>query len=221
MKEKEKLIGSICILIVAIIFTTGGYFLSKSSKEEVVADEIFLETKDNKNTKENKEEIFESQSLNSSNNQPKKSEYIVVDIKGAVKNPRDYKVKDGSRVREVIEKAGGLTKDANKELIHFSKKVIDEDCIIIPKVGEEIEENSSINMISKQDKCEKTKEKININKATIEEIKTLPSIGASKAQAIIDYRDENGEFKSIDELSNIDGIGSKTLDKLRDKVDIR
>jgi len=62
---------------------------------------------------------------------------------------------------------------------------------------------------------------ININKATVEELMTIPGIGQTKAQSIVDYRNENGKFKSVDELTNITGIGAKTLEKLRDKVDIK
>ncbi|WP_010292645.1 helix-hairpin-helix domain-containing protein [Clostridium senegalense] len=224
MKEKEKIIGSICMVIMSIIFVLGGYFISKDNKS-IECDEIFLKEKS-----QNKNKITEKDVFNEIENDDKienvsEKRYIVVDIKGPVKNPREYVLLEGSRVRDIINEAGGLTKEANENLIHFSKKLNDEDCIVIPKIGEKLEENDEVKDLVETEKgvknTGKENNKININKASIEQLKTLSGIGDSKAEAILDYRESNGGFKSIDELSNIDGIGSKTLEKLRDKVDIR
>lgn len=224
MKEKEKIIGSICMVMMSIIFVLGGYFISKSNRS-IECDEIFSEE-----TTHNKDKITEKDVFNEIENEDTtenatEKKYIVVDIKGPVKNPREYVLLEGSRIRDIINEAGGLTKEANENLIHFSKKLNDEDCIVIPKIGEELEENDEVKDLVETEKgvknTGKENNKININKASIEQLKTLSGIGNSKAEAILDYRESNGGFKSIDELSNIDGIGSKTLEKLRDKVDIR
>lgn len=224
MKEKEKIIGSICMVMMSIIFVLGGYFISKSNRS-IECDEIFSEEKPHNKDKITEKDVFNEIENEDTTENATEKKYIVVDIKGPVKSPREYVLLEGSRIRDIINEAGGLTKEANENLIHFSKKLNDEDCIVIPKIGEELEENDEVKDLVETEKgvknTGKENNKININKASIEQLKTLSGIGDSKAKAILDYRESNGGFKSIDELSNIDGIGSKTLEKLRDKVDIR
>lgn len=182
-----------------------------SSKEEEY-EEVFV----------NKEESFSEVDSIENKESSVGSGIIVVDIKGEVKNPREYELKEGSRIRDLIEMAGGLTEEADKDRIYFSKILEDEQCIKIYKIGEisEISEEPEIEGSESVGDTE-PKGKLNINKATVEELMTVPGIGQVKAQSIIDYRNENGKFKSVDELTNITGIGSKTLEKLRDKVDIK
>ncbi|NEU03394.1 helix-hairpin-helix domain-containing protein [Clostridium senegalense] len=224
MKEKEKIIGSICMVMMSIIFVLGGYFISKSNRL-IECDEIFSEETTHNKDKTTEKDVFNEIENEDTTENATEKKYIVVDIKGPVKNPREYVLLEGSRIRDIINEAGGLTKEANENLIHFSKKLNDEDCIVIPKIGEELEENDEVKDLVETEKgvknTGKENNKININKASIEQLKTLSGIGDSKAKAILDYRESNGGFKSIDELSNIDGIGGKTLEKLRDKVDIR
>ena len=169
---------------------------------------------------------------------------IEVDIKGAVVNPGLYSLEEGSRVQDVIEKSGGLTKDADTSMINLSKKVTDEMVIII-YTKKEIESmrngNTTIKYIEKEcvcpsienDGCIESPEtnhdpsnttddnketKISINKASLEELMKLPGIGESKAQKIIDYRNKNGLFKNIEDLKNVDGIGTTTFENLKDLI---
>lgn len=147
---------------------------------------------------------------------------IVADIKGAVKNPREYELEEGARIRDLIDAAGGLTSEADENRIKFSQILNDEDCIKIYSVGEEVENESEIfseTAIVKDG--QNSSGKINLNKASSSELQTLPGIGEVKAQSIIDYRENVGIIKSVDELSNITGIGAKTVEKLRDMVDIK
>ncbi|MBS5825232.1 MAG: helix-hairpin-helix domain-containing protein [Clostridium argentinense] len=205
MKDKEKIIGSICILVLAIVFLVSGYLITRNNSKEAYED-IFIETKDI-----NSEE---------KGNLTSDEEFIVVDIKGKVKNPREYTLKKGSRVRDLINMAGGLTEEADTDRIHFSKTLNDEDCIVIYGKGDKDEDAKAVSSNSIIDSSKSTS-KININKATAEELTQLSGIGPSKAKAIIEYRTSNNGFKSIDELKNVDGIGEKTIDKFRDKVDIK
>lgn len=210
MKMKEKIIGTLSILILSVIFLVAGYIMNSSKEEEY--EEVFV----------NKEESFSEVDSIENKESSVGSGIIVVDIKGEVKNPREYELKEGSRIRDLIEMAGGLTEEADKDRIYFSKILEDEQCIKIYKIGEisEISEEPEIEGSESVGDTE-PKGKLNINKATVEELMTVPGIGQVKAQSIIDYRNENGKFKSVDELTNITGIGSKTLEKLRDKVDIK
>ena len=159
---------------------------------------------------------------------------IKVDIKGAVKSPGVYEIKKGSRVTDLIKLAGGGTKDADLNATNLSKKLNDEDCIIINKNGEvnKIQtpngstSNSSTTNLTKSNTVSSSdnKEKggiININTASKEELMTLTGIGEAKADIIIDYRKQNGGFKSVVELTKVGGIGEKTLSKFVDKIDIK
>lgn len=228
MKLKEKIIGALSILILSIIFLVAGYIINHNKEEEY--KEVFLDEQQyfqSQNSKGNGEnentENKDSNKQDSENQENVNDSKIVVDIKGAVKAPKEYELKAGSRVRDLIEIAGGLTPEADEEKIYFSKILEDEQCIKIYKIGEEVLD-SEIEVEEQQEKgtgAVDSKGKININKATVDELMTIPGIGQVKAQSIVDYRNENGKFNSVDELTNITGIGVKTLEKLRDKVDIK
>lgn len=169
---------------------------------------------------------------------------IKVDIKGAIVKPGLYELEAGSRVQDVIEKSGGLNVDADTSMINLSKLLEDEMVIIIytkDEIRQFEEGNTAIKYIEKECICptiendgcidqnhvetnepsaENTNTKISLNRATLQELLTLPGIGEVKAQAIIDYRQENGNFNSIDELKNVKGIGDSTFEKLKDYITI-
>lgn len=139
---------------------------------------------------------------------------LLVDVKGAVHKPGVYKATTGERVVDLIEKAGGLTEVANSIAINFAMRVTDEMVVYVPFIGEE--ENvmdSSIATIGGNDNG-----KININKASQAELETLPGIGPSKAQAIIEYRETSGPFKTIEDIMSISGFGEKTFEKLKESI---
>jgi len=226
VKIKEKIIGALSILILSIIFLVAGYMINRNNEKPY--EDVFINEEESlKGTasSENQENIDSGnkQNADSANEKSIENDNIVVDIKGAVKNPKEYKLKSGSRIRDLIQMAGGLTEEANEEKIYFSKILEDEQCIKIYKIGEEVEDLEM--EVQEQEEKSKgsvdSKGKININKATVEELMTVPGIGQVKAQSMVDYRNDNGNFKSVDELTNISGIGVKTLEKLRDKVDIK
>lgn len=225
VKFKEKIIGALSILILSIIFLVAGYIINHNKEEEY--KEVFIDEQQyfqGQNSKGNGEnENTENKDSDNKDKENINDSKIVVDIKGAVKVPKEYELNAGSRVRDLIEIAGGLTSEADEEKIYFSRILEDEQCIKIYKIGEEVLD-SEIEAEGQQEKGTATVDsngKININKATVDELMTIPGIGQVKAQSIVDYRNENGKFNSIDELTNITGIGVKTLEKLRDMVDIK
>ena len=132
-------------------------------------------------------------------------EKLYVDLKGKIHKPGVYLVDPDDRVIDVIESAGGFTNDADENQINLAEKVYDAMVIFVPSQSEE-------NNLSVQTNTNHGK--IRINQATQTELEELPGIGASKAQAIIQYREENGPFKEAEELQNISGIGLKTFEKL-------
>ena len=166
-------------------------------------------------------------------------ETYFVDIKGEVNNPGTYEVLPGTRVLEVIEKAGGLTANANTSVNNLSLKVTDEMVIIIYSNEEVLdflhtkEEEKNLNDfcnndILENDTCIKESNTddinnsslVNINTATKEELMTLPSIGEAKALDIISYREKNGNFKSIEEIKNVSGIGDSIYAKIETYITI-
>lgn len=222
MKNKEKIIGSIAILCIII-----GYALS-SPKENVTATDykdVFVES-DKTLEKKDSGEVIAGQAKKVEESSVKAEDSnIKVDIKGAVKSPGVYEIKKGSRVTDLIKLAGGGTKDADLDATNLSEKLNDEDCIVICKKGE-VSKAQNIQSSTPDSPTPSSNSKgedaiININTASKEELKTLTGIGDAKADVIIEYREQNGGFKSVEELTKVGGIGEKTLSKFIDKIDIK
>ena len=114
----------------------------------------------------------------------------------------------------MIVLAGGFLNTANTAAINLAQKLQDEMVIYVPHLEEETQTSIENWSTSQDDK------KVSINQATESELQTLPGIGPSKASAIIKYRDDFGKFNSIDELTNVSGIGNKTLENLRDYIEL-
>ncbi|GGA68870.1 helix-hairpin-helix domain-containing protein [Ornithinibacillus halotolerans] len=135
---------------------------------------------------------------------------IIVDIKGAIHQPGVYEMEPNSRVKDIVDKAGGFTKDANEYEINLAQKLFDEMIIIVPKMVEG----------DKQSNTASQSNKIRINYASVEEIETLPGIGPSKANAIIQYREEHGYFQKVEDLLQVSGIGEKVLEAIKEEIQV-
>ena len=145
---------------------------------------------------------------------------VFVDIKGAVKNEGVYELSNGSRVTDVVKLAGGFTEDADKKSVNLAEKVTDESMIYVARVGENVAPATTNSQVNGSAQQEESSDKINLNTATLAELQTISGIGAKRAQDIIDYRDANGGFSSVDDLANVSGIGEKTLEKLKSEVTV-
>lgn len=139
---------------------------------------------------------------------------IFVDIKGAVKNPGVYQMKVGDRVKDALEAAGGLTEEADSQKVNLAKRIEDQMVIVVPKVGEEAEEIPA----GATSKEEAKEGKVNINTATVEELKTLKGVGEKKAEAIIEYRKKNGSFQTKEDLMKVRGIGKKLFESFQERI---
>lgn len=149
-------------------------------------------------------------------------EEIIVHITGAIEKEGIVKLKEGSRIIDAIEAAGGLTDEVNLEKVNLAYELKDGQKIYIPKisdankemdVNEEIDESVIIN-----DEKEDNTGKVNINKAKVDELMTISGIGQSTAIKIIEYRLANGKFKTIEEIKNVSGIGELKYESIKDYI---
>lgn len=206
-KIKEYKIIVICTGLGLLV---GGFFLLKPApqtpvKETNLQAEVAAVSKDLVSEKEvNKEE-------------PLEQDLITVDVKGAVKSPGIYDLPVGSRVNDAVQKAGGLTEQADSKSLNLAQKVSDEALVYVPTNGEEaVSQQTGLGTASSISK----EKKVNLNKASLEELKQVKGLGGKRAQDIIDHREANGKFKSVDELKKVSGIGAKTIEKLKDYVTV-
>ena len=146
---------------------------------------------------------------------------VTVDVKGAVKKPGVYQLQSNSRVHDALEKAGGLTDEADLKSINQAQKLSDEAVVYVAKVGENAVDVTTSAPTSATSGAGQAKSAlVNLNTATEADFQTISGIGQKRAQDIIAYREANGRFKSVDELKNVSGIGAKTLEKLKEYVTV-
>lgn len=214
------MLGLLCLgILVGISFFI--YQEKSTTKSEIIEESSLVKKKEKQ--QEIKEEI--------------KEEYKV-DIKGEVQFPGMYSLLKDSRVIDVIEKAGGLTENADISVINLSKKIQDEMVIIIYSREEVINfektkevEKQVLSMCEQKDEnslfnnacintSTQTSGKISLNTATVEELMTLNGVGESKAKDIINYRKKNGPFSSIEEIMNITGIGESLFAKIKEDITV-
>ncbi|EEI10686.1 MULTISPECIES: helix-hairpin-helix domain-containing protein [Enterococcus] len=144
---------------------------------------------------------------------------IYVDIKGAVKVPGIYQLKNQQRIWDALALAGGVSEEADTAQVNYAQKVKDQMIIYVPKKGESVAQ--SLETLQESAPAQQNQEeKINVNTATEAELQTISGIGAKKAQEIIRFRDEQGPFKTVEELKNVPGIGEKTVERLKDMLTV-
>ena len=211
--SKKQLIILIAIGGV-VIFVIGYYLYTTTSNESYEQLDIISEEQDNQN-KENVEKEQE--------------EMIVVHIAGEVKKPGIVKTKEGARIADIIEEAGGLTENANITNINLAYIIEDGQKITIPSKNQKVEakqeeyiqtENEQ-GIINEEQGISNKNQVLNINKATKEELQTLQGIGESTADKIITYRKENGNFKQIEDIKNVPGIGDAKYENIKDKISVK
>ena len=211
MDNKKKIIISIILIILMIILITI-YIINTNEKEEIDLNIILLENSEEENV-EITNEIYEE-------------EKIAVHIIGEVKKEGIIYLEEGSRVADAIEKAGGETKEADLSKINLAYILQDGEKIYVPNKNDEtaeyITKENGNNLISEGNNTSNNlkgeNDKVNINTATLNELDSLPGIGPSTAQKIIDYREENGNFKTIEDLQNVKGIGDAKFEEIKEKI---
>ncbi len=179
------------------------YMTACSSKSEVYLEEYNIAEE---NVTSGQETVSEADT------EHKKQEICYVYICGAVENPGVYALPKGSRIYEVIQKAGGLTQEADSFLINQAEEIID-GMMIQVYTKEEAKMLSSVSEVSSDGK-------LDINKASVTDFTNLPGIGMAKAEAIVSYRETHGEFSSIEDLMNIPGIKEGVFNQLKEHIKV-
>ncbi len=147
---------------------------------------------------------------------------ISVYICGYVGNPGVVKIKEGARLEEAVGLAGGALKEADLNAVNLAYRLADEDMIYIPKKGEKPQGvgNTMPGVNTVKNATEKRPGKININTAGESELDTLEGIGPATAKAIIQYRNQNGPFKSIEDIKKVKNIGDVKFNNMKDKITV-
>lgn len=236
MKLLRKIKYPLTIFIVILILT--GIIITKkklsNKKFELIEEANLLVEKDNKDVSSTEEKS--DKELN---------QKCYVDIKGAIKKPGVYFTNCNNNVNDIIVLAGGLNENANTSVINLAKKITDEMVIII-YTNDEVQNSNVVDTVikyvDKECNCPNIKNDgcinneidknitnksdkddndiVNINTASLTELQTLSGIGKSKAEAIIRYREQNGNFKSIEDLLNVDGIGEKLYEEIKPNITV-
>lgn len=221
--------------IVIVLLAAGGFYYAN---RQPAADNSAL-LSSGQSMSENSGQSLQSSSASSAASAANAE--VVCDISGAVKHQGVYRLKNGARLEDLIEKAGGLTKDAQLKAINRSQLLKDQDKIYIPGKGDKVEaaqtansaaasapassasassSSSSSSSVSSSTSGAASGDLINLNTATASDLQKLNGIGEKKAEQIIAYRQEKGSFKSIDELKEVSGIGDKTFAAIKDQLTI-
>lgn len=191
---REKVILGVCSCL--LIFFGLFYLFDSQKQEEKQSLTTYNPVQENKDPKKEQES------------------QIVVDVKGAVKQPGIYRLAADSRVYQALKAAGGLLPQADQKQINLAQKCQDEMVLYVPIIGE----SPAVIGPNSQPMTNTNSGKVNINTASTEELEKLDAIGPAKAEAIVKYRETHGPFESIDALTQVPGIGEKTLDKFRDQL---
>lgn len=138
---------------------------------------------------------------------------IQVHVAGEVNKPGVYKLDAGSRIMDAVNAAGGFTSKADQNSLNLAKVLEDGEQILINST-----EPASNPSTSDSNSSSSNNGKVNINTADLATLQTLSGVGPSTAQKIIDYRNANGKFKTIEDLKKVSGIGEKTFEKFKDKI---
>lgn len=210
--RKDKIIFAGVIFLAFLIanFFSGDGFKDIFTKN----DDLVMISEDiqEKNVEDNKEKFDDL------NSQDKK-----VYISGEIKNSGVYDINDGDRLDDLVKRAGGLTEKADIDSINLAMRLEDQMKIYIPN----IDENQNINLDNANlaigqvnlNSANSQNKKINLNVASKEELMTLPNIGEKRAQAILDYRQEN-KFEKIEDIKNVSGIGEKYFEAMKDLITV-
>ena len=208
LNTKQKILIGIAIIAILLVIIYYFYQTFQISNYEEI-DEIALEiqeTEEIENAEENE---------------------ILIHITGAVKQQGVVRLKEGARIIDAIEESGGLLEDANLNNVNLAYQLSDGQKLYIPGSSDNetedityVESEAGNNIVQGAD-TNLNEEKININTATQTQLEQLPGIGTSTAYQIVQYRQENGKFNTIEDIKNVSGIGEAKFNQIKDFICIK
>ncbi len=199
-KEKVTKTGIATLILGVILFLFWGIFFSDYHEE-------------------NTENFTEYINEESSNTEPStEASTIIVQIAGEVNKPDVYIVPEDTRLFQLVDKAGGFTDKADKDSLNLAKALTDGEKIVVNKIDDKVDKIDGLKENS--NKGSEINERININTATAQELTQLEGIGEDLAENIIEFRNKWGDFTSISEIREVDGIGEGIYDKIKDSITI-
>ncbi|AGQ23379.1 helix-hairpin-helix domain-containing protein [Lactobacillus helveticus] len=227
-KIKEFVLEKKLYFIVAVVLLVGGLWLQKGDGAEDSYDNA---QKMSQSSSANTSASAKVNSASSaSNSATTNSKTVTCDISGAVKHQGVYTLKNGARLQELIEAAGGTTGKVQLKAINRAILLKDQDKIHIPYKGEKVESaatagtgtstNSTSTSSNSSASNQESGEKVNLNTADVAGLQKLTGIGEKKAEQIIAYREQNGPFKKVEDLMQVSGIGEKTFASLKDQLTV-
>lgn len=206
--SKDKILIGIAIIVLAGF----GYYKSNSDNLNNNQIQTLVDTKSTESINEKSENNTQNREDNS---------MTMCQIDGCVNKPGVYSFKKDDRIKDIVELAGGFTQDADTKSVNLAMKLKDEMKINIPSKSETSKEQNndtqSSDLVTIRDN--NSSNLVNINTADSNKLQTLPGIGPSKAKKIIEFREKN-QFKKIEEIKNVDGIGDKTFESLKSLITI-
>lgn len=212
--KKQKIIILVILILIISVLGILIYFRYNTYEEDYEIDA--------ENATSINEVLKEEISTNDDKN-------IIVHIVGAVNNSGIVKLPEGSRIADAIEAAGGVTDEANLSRVNLAYEIEDGQKIYIPSVNDKVEEeyitddsgdNVIINEYSESKEESEGDLMININKASASDLEQLPGIGTSIASRIVEYRNENGKFKTIEDIKNVKGVGDAKYNNIKDNIEV-
>ncbi len=232
----NKKVIAIIICIIVLIGIGVFLYISQSSYGnedsidilDAMEEEMFFENDTNDVSQTSTNEVVQENII--SNEVVEEASKIAIHITGEVKKTGIIYLEKGARIADAIAEAGGATKNANLDQVNLAYVLEDGQKIYIPnkkekiEVGEYIIENSGNNVLVENGKSSSANSskgvggKVNINSANQTELETLPGIGPSLAQRIIEYREVNGEFEKIEDVQNVKGIGDSKYNNIKEKI---
>ena len=229
--KKQKIIIAIIGLMIIIAFL---YYIYTKEDDSIISTEEIVEENMVENTIGNLEENEETTKED--------TDKIIVHVSGAVNKEGIVELEENSRISDAIDKAEGLKENADTKNINLAFKLEDGMKIYIPTIGESREQNKQNGQSQNQTLMDETSkyvtsssgvvqeeqtngqseqkknEKININTATQTQLETLPGIGPSTSLKIVNYREENGKFKNIEDIKDVSGIGDAKYENIKDLI---
>ncbi len=207
--KQKKIIVIVGIIVLVLIII---YFYNSRLETPQLEDDILIE---------------ENQTNSNLSSKNEEKDLIIIHITGAIKIPGIVKLEEGARIEDAINKAGGLTEDADISRVNLAYVLEDGVKIKIPSnsdigdLGENIIINGSGDNILEDFENSSDNNILNINKATEQELEDLPGIGPSLASKIIEYRNKNGKFSSVEDIKNVNGIGESKYENIKEKLCVK